>query len=306
MQLYGGIDGGQSSTEAVVADESGRILGRGTAGPADEVNQGPQSTRLRDALEGALHAALAQASLPADAEFASVFAGVSGFDGRVYGQAPVIHAKQFSIVHDAPVAHAAALGGKAGVVVIAGTGSVGFARNGSGSEAMVGGWGYVFGDEGSAFCIARRALSETFRRSDAGEPTDFAPLAMQALGVRSLRALARAFYAETIGRDAIASLAEVVLRLAQNGNQRAANLIAESATALVHLAMRAMERVGMQNPDVAFTGGLLKSATMRELIAQRMRAVLPGAHHVTPKHLPAEGALLLAYRAAGVGEPVLT
>ena len=37
VRLFAGIDGGQSSTVAVVADDAGRILGRGAAGPADEI-----------------------------------------------------------------------------------------------------------------------------------------------------------------------------------------------------------------------------------------------------------------------------
>ena len=53
MTLYAGIDAGQSGTVAVIGDESGRILGRGRAGAADEIGQDAQSTRLRDALRAA-------------------------------------------------------------------------------------------------------------------------------------------------------------------------------------------------------------------------------------------------------------
>ena len=52
--LFAGIDGGQSSTVAAIADETGRVLARGRAGPADEIGEGPSSTRLRDALRAAL------------------------------------------------------------------------------------------------------------------------------------------------------------------------------------------------------------------------------------------------------------
>ena len=49
-EYFAGIDGGQSSTVAIVGDERGKILGRATAGPADEVGASAGSTRLRDAL----------------------------------------------------------------------------------------------------------------------------------------------------------------------------------------------------------------------------------------------------------------
>jgi N-acetylglucosamine kinase-like BadF-type ATPase len=52
--LVAGIDGGQSSTIAVIGDERGRILARGAAGPSDEVGATADSTRLRDALAAAL------------------------------------------------------------------------------------------------------------------------------------------------------------------------------------------------------------------------------------------------------------
>ena len=49
MRYVAGIDGGQSSTTAVIVDESGAVVGRGTAGPADHVDEGPGSSRCADA-----------------------------------------------------------------------------------------------------------------------------------------------------------------------------------------------------------------------------------------------------------------
>ena len=66
MRLFAGIDGGQSSTVAVVADDAGRILGRGAAGAADEIGASKDSTRLRDALQGALAQAVDSARLPVE------------------------------------------------------------------------------------------------------------------------------------------------------------------------------------------------------------------------------------------------
>lgn len=61
-------------------------------------------------------------------------------------------------VNDAEVAHFAVTGG-VGAVVIAGTGSVAFGRNGSGRTARSGGWPVcIFGDEGSGTWIAYQAL----------------------------------------------------------------------------------------------------------------------------------------------------
>ncbi|HKE37033.1 MAG TPA: BadF/BadG/BcrA/BcrD ATPase family protein, partial [Candidatus Baltobacteraceae bacterium] len=122
-----GIDGGQTSTAAVIGDERGRVVGRGVAGPADEVGQGADSTRMHDALSGALRAACKGAGLDAGTHFEAIVAGVSGYEGRVYGKMPQLPAARFVLMHDAPIAHAGALAGEPGVVVIAGTGSVVYA-----------------------------------------------------------------------------------------------------------------------------------------------------------------------------------
>lgn len=292
--LFAGIDGGQSSTTAVIGDDSGRVLARGTAGPADEVAQGPESTRLHDALRGALADALAHAGLPEDSRFASIVAGVSGYDGKVYGKAPDLPAEHFSIVHDTEIAHAGALDGKPGVIVIAGTGSVAYARGERGETALVGGWGYLFGDEGSAFWFARDAIADAARDADACEQNDLGPLILQHFSMPSLRALVRAFYAGEIARTQLASFAPVLIEAAERGNERAAQHVRDGAAALVLLARHAAERAALSAPAVAFVGGLLRSATLSGNVDRWMHELLPSAARVTPVRDAAEGALLLA------------
>ena len=291
--LFAGIDGGQSSTVAVIGDESGAILGRGAAGAADEVGTGPGSTRLRDALALALDAALARARLPGDATFAAIVAGVSGYDGRVYGAQPRLPAERFVLMHDAPIAHAGALGGKPGVVVIAGTGSVVYARDEFGKEATYGGWGYLFGDEGSAFGIAREALSLLMRASDDGEraPRLEIAKACEYFGQSSLRALVHAFSTGTLSRAHIAAWAPYVLvapafrEVVQRGADR---LVALSATACEESSIK----------RVALIGGLFNDERYYEVVASGI-AAQNGAEVLRAKYEPAGGALLLAYREAG-------
>ena len=306
MRFYAGIDGGQSSTAAVIADERGRILARGRGGPADEVAQGADSTRLRDALSAALGDAMRKAQLPHDARFAAVVAGISGYEGTVYGRAPELPADSLTLMHDTPIAHAGALGGEPGVVVIAGTGSVAYAAGGSGESALTGGWGYLFGDEGSAFALARTVVSDAMRAYDAGEESPLGHSALSFFNVPSLRRLARSFYAGSITRTAFAEFAATIVQQAESGDTFALPYVDEAAHALVRIAMQAAQRARMDAPRVAFTGGMLQSALMRERIAHRMGEVLPGAQYVPPLHDAATGALLLAYKAGGVTPPTLS
>jgi glucosamine kinase len=277
--LFAGIDGGQTASMAVIGDET-RILARGAAGPADEIGATPDSTRLRDALEGALANALAAANLPADTQFDAIVAGVSGYDGRVYGQLPRMPAQRFVLLHDAPIAHAGAFRGAPGVVVIAGTGSVAYTLARDGRTRTSGGWGYLFGDEGSAFWIAR-----TFIARATENPALVRPL-LEYFDVANLRALVRAFYVGEISRERLASFAAIALT-----NEE---LVADAARELAKLAASAV----LERPcEIAFVGGLFRNAALGERAYAETRERLPDCTIVEPATDPAEGALILARRA---------
>ncbi len=292
-RYFAGIDGGQSSTAAVVADEAGRVLGRGLAGGADEVGVAPGSTRLRDALQGALAGALAAAGLPPATRFEAVVAGVSGFEGRIYGAAPSFETPRFALMHDGPVAHAGALGGEPGIVAIAGSGSVVYATGSAGAQTL-GGWGYLFGDEGSGFWLVREALAELMRREDDGDRAMAAEAGALCafFGAASMRELARAFYSGGVGRERLASAAPLVLEYA------AFDAIVEAGTRrLAELVARAIAAGAA--PLYACAGGLFASAAYRERAYAALRRRSPGLQVIEPRCDPAVGALLLAYREAG-------
>ena len=306
MKLFAGIDGGQSSTTAVIANEDGRILGRGHGGPADEVGQDASSTRLHDALAEALASASVDAKIDPDSTFESIVAGVSGYEGRVYGKPPALAAKRFQLMHDAPIAHAGAFAGSSGIVVIAGTGSVGYGVNDLGETITLGGWGYLFGDEGSAFAMMRAIISDAAHDSDAGDRNELCAFIVRELGCSSLRELVRAFYTNAISRESLAACAESVVKVAERGGSKAVRYCRDAAYALARLAAHSADRLAMEHPQVAFTGGLMRNGTMRELAAQSLHLVLPSAQSVKPRYDAATGALLLAYKAVGAQLPKLT
>lgn len=291
MRLFAGIDGGQSSTVAVIADDAGRILGRGAAGPADEIGANKDSTRLRDALHGALAQACHSARLPVETNFDAIVAGVSGYNGRVYGRSPELPSAHAVLMHDTPIAHAGALGGGSGVVVIAGTGSVVYGRNDEGWSYTIGGWGFLFGDEGSAFAIARDALALLMRAQDEDDSSYAAAAraACEYFAVPTLRTLVHAFYKGELTRDRLASFASTAMRfdLLRPIAQRGADRLAELVRAAVAAGAPAR---------VAFVGGVFADAGFRERVRDGILAALPRAEIVTPRYEPAYGALLLAYR----------
>ncbi|HEX5274588.1 MAG TPA: BadF/BadG/BcrA/BcrD ATPase family protein [Candidatus Rubrimentiphilum sp.] len=291
--LYVGIDAGQSRTVAAIADETGRELGRGEAGAADEIGQDATSTRLRDALRAAYDKASMVAKLPPESRCARVVAGISGYEGRVYGRVPDLPCGELVLLHDAVIAHAGAFQGGPGVAVIAGTGSVAYGADERGESVTVGGWGYLFGDEGSAFWFARRAIEDAVRDEDAGKKNPFAQTLLRHFGSGSLHALVRSFYAGEITRTALAEFAHAAIERSRSdpGGER---YVQQCAQALADLAVRTMARIGMHAGPLAFLGGMTKSAAMKSAIASAVEEAAPQAKLIEPAGDAVSGALFLA------------
>ncbi|MBV8530122.1 MAG: hypothetical protein JO104_02305 [Candidatus Eremiobacteraeota bacterium] len=296
MSLLAGIDGGQSSTVAVIGDEGGRVLALGTAGPCDEIGVARDSTRLQDALRGALDDASRRANLREGSRFAAIVAGISGYDGRVHGRAPELPSSRVVLMHDTPIAHAGALGGLPGVIVIAGTGSVIYARGADGCSRTLGGWGFLFGDEGSGFRIACDALAMLMRAQDENQSSFDAELqaANEFFGTASLRRLVHAFYKGKITRDRLAAFAPMAMRF-----DAFRALVNGGADRLATLAAAAMH--GGVPPRVAFVGGIFSDAGFRQRVRDGILRARPDAEIVQARYQPAAGALLLAYRELGLG-----
>ncbi len=298
--LYAGIDGGQSSTTAVLGDANGE-LARGSGPPADLVGRPRDPALQAHAIGIALAAARAAAGVSPGERIAMLVAGISGFDrGESVEPDLGAFADRSMVVHDAEIAHAGTLDGSGGIVVIAGTGSVALG-NGASGEAFVraGGWGYFFGDEGSATWIARTALRRAMLREDRGERGELAERALAFFGTFSLRAIQHAFAHGELTRPALASFASEVLACAASGDADARAVCAAAGRELAELAAtvdRRLEPVALRR--VSFTGGLFKDGTFVDAFGTALLDALPHGNLVDPAHDPAGGALLLARRAA--------
>lgn len=300
-----GIDGGQSSTTAVVVDHSGVVRGRGSAGPADHVDEPPGSTKCADACATALARALDAARLARDTRLEAVRIGLSGYDAGFDGAEPALGARSVRLQHDAPIALAGAVQSRPAVVVIAGTGSVAYGEDGAGGSVRVGGWGYLFGDAGSGFAVARDALAHAMAADDRGERSPLGDAALAYFDRRDLRELATAALLRRVSRDKLASFARVVHDAARLGDPAASAIVVEAASALAGLAATAIARldVGDRQVAVAFSGGEFRSDAFVARTRERLAALAPGALAVTPRYDPAVGAALLAFGDADLAVP---
>jgi N-acetylglucosamine kinase-like BadF-type ATPase len=297
-QLFLGVDGGQSSTTAVIGDEAGRLLGTGVAGPCNHVGSADGRSKFLSAMEGCLAAACLEAGLdPRRVRFASACLGFSG--GPADKQALVeemISAERLFVTTDAWIALSGAHCGEPGIIVIAGTGSIAFGRNAQGQTARAGGWGYVFGDEGGAFYIVRQALRAALRAEESwGPATALREALLDATGGASINDVLHRFYTSDFPRERIAALAHLVDQAADAGDEIAYGILEEAAAQLVGLARAVRRQIFLLSGTVpaAYIGGVFRSSIVRESFRRR----IPSGPALHP---PAIGALLEAYRAVNL------
>lgn len=184
--------------------------------------------------------------------------------------------------------------------MISGTGSIAFGRNARGETARTGGWGYIYGDEGSGFDIVRQALRAALRDHEGwGARTALTPALLEATGTDDANEALHLFYTPEWPRSRVASLATVVDRVAQEGDPIASGILRQAAQQLAMLATAARSQLFSEEdqPRITWTGGVFDSETVMDRF--RSLVSLDGEYRA-PEHGPAWGALLLAYRAAGL------
>ncbi len=139
------------------------------------------------------------------------------------------------VTNDAALALYGALKGADGVLVIAGTGSIGYAKVGE-ETFRAGGWGHLLGDKGSGYSIVIDAFMHITRAFDTCHPnTPLVRTVFDALGITQLRELIDFTYKSTKGE--IAALMPIVERLANEGDEECRTILNDAADALADLAI---------------------------------------------------------------------
>jgi len=300
MKYFLGVDGGQSSTTAVIGDESGRVVGMGRGGPSNHVGAEEGRAKFVNAVGACVAAACAQASI--DPRFASACLGFSGGPAdkeSIVGE--ILSSERTLVTHDGLIALSGATAGQPGLITIAGTGSFAFGRNAVGETARAGGWGYVFGDEGGGFFIARQALRAALRFEEGwGPATALRSMFLEATGARDINDLLHRFYTTDFPRPRIAEFSKGVDSAAINGDEVARAILDDAAVQLALIAEAVRQQLFKAGEAVlvAYVGGVFRS----KILLERFRALLErtGNRVMAPIYGPAAGALLEAYRAAGI------
>jgi len=307
QSLLVGLDVGGSSTELLAVTPNARSAPVRLVGPGANLQRvGFEQTVavLQELIEQALRHFPEVSTL-------SVCAGIAGCGRRkdqellarrlqqVLGDGG--RAVQVRVVHDAEIALEAAFEGDSGVVVVAGTGSVILARTLQGRIEVAGGWGYLLGDEGSGFAIARAGLQAVTHAIDGGPSTRLQALLVERFQLSERDAIIHRVYQE---RWPLQQFAPVVLEAAREGDPVARRIVDDQVARLVEQVGWLLQRLGDDvAPRMALAGGLMNEpfyvACLREQLARRW----PDWSVEVQRRRPVEGALQLARRllATGVG-----
>jgi glucosamine kinase len=306
-EIVVGVDAGGSKTRVIVATSDGETLAEIVGGGAA---MAPGNADYCAEIIGTLVTSALMSAEQGDTVPRALYAGVAG-TGREAEQIALQDAlsrrelaEEVVVETDASVALADAFGDRSGVLLIAGTGSIAHGRGPSGMLARCGGWGPVFGDEGSGTWIGRRALSVVAAAHDGREPeTTLTGAILTAAQVNEVEQLIP--WAIAADRETLAALAPSVLAMAMQDDVRANSIVDMAVEELVlHVRSLAVQLFVDDRAafDLALSGGLLhKGSLLRKRLERRLRGAVPGAT-LHPNDVDgARGAMKLALRvAAGV------
>lgn len=295
-----GVDAGGTGTTAwVCSADDQKLRGTGTAGSGNPRSVGFEVAQQNIAT--AIFAAITDAQAEAT-DVAATCLCVAGA-GRPEEQQRLLDwaydqawgQRKVRIATDAEAVIAAGSPDLIGVALICGTGSLVWGRNEAGNIQRAGGWGYLFGDEGSAYWIAAQALSIASQMADGRwKSTELLPILLQAASVTNATELIEFIYGSDNPRQQIASLAPAVFDAALAGESHSADILSLAAEELAEMIDAGCRKLELQRPVLCLTGSVIVHQTeFRQQVIESVKAELQDVYVV--EH-PAAGAIALAAR----------
>ena len=300
-----GIDAGGTKTVCFLADDRGAIQSEGR-GPGANLHTAGE-LGLEKVLHEVMETAIGDHVVTPDA----ICIGMAGVDRE--DEARTVRAimrrlgqrSRIVVVNDALIALVAGAGDAAGIVVIAGTGSIVYGRNAAGEAARAGGWGHMIGDEGSGYWIGREALASVMRAADGrGPSTELSGEILAHFGVSDVSRLPRIVYDREAPRVAVAELGPLVQRIADAGDAVANRILERATDELVLAAGSVASRLEMRGDAFTFllSGGAFRVVPrLVSELERRLGEVAPRAHVHQLDAEPAIGAVRLALAEARGG-----
>jgi N-acetylglucosamine kinase-like BadF-type ATPase len=305
--MFLGVDGGGTKTAFCLLRADGTIAAQAQA---ESIYYFSTGLELVDrVLRAGIADVCATAGIsPSEIEYA--FFGLPTY-GEVSGDVPVLNAIPRAILgHDRYVCDndmvcgwSGSLGAADGINVISGTGSMTYGER-VGHGLRVGGWGELFGDEGSAYWIAVRGLEAFARMSDGRD--EAGPL-LDVLR-RHLDLTADLDLIDVVlnrwhsDRTKVAALSPRVVEAADLGDRVAAAILADAGRELALLVDTTRRRLGYAADEtipVSYSGGTFGARQVLDEFRRQLGELHGGYDLRHPLYSPVIGAALYAAKRAG-------
>ncbi len=335
MDYILGIDGGGTKTVCVLIDTQGEVWARGEAGASNYQTIGINDTfksieaaiintiievrkkidNIRDNIRNnikitAICLGLAGVARIQDRELIESIVADLQISPNLCIEWALDLSQKIIVCHDALIALVGGIGSDVGIVVAAGTGSIVFGQNQQGITKRVGGWGYLLGDEGSAYKIAVTGLQMVMQSYDGRKKsTHLLEVFKKHLALQNMEDLVEVVYRRGWGVKEIAALAIIVDNAALEGDEIANQIIDEAvqelvkATSVVIDSLKFAHYSQVVKPEIndAFeivtVGSVWQSKSkMRERFIQSVTTIYPNARIINPRFEPAYGAALLGLK----------
>ena len=301
LKFYVGIDGGGTYTKAVVVSSNGDLVCSTRGQTINYYSVSFEAARKN------LEAVFDRISEKVDIEKISrVFIGCSALDGyadeettkKLMGRYSHVPADMDSDLYIALYGHTF---GKAGAMVVSGTGSMGISIDKNGKIHTCGGWGYAFGDEGSAYSIAVDGLRHAAKMADGREEkTMLYEKMLHFYGLSDPYSLINKIYADSLDRKEVASFAVVVAECAECGDLVSEKILKNAADELFSLADALISQTDGCSTLAIYGGVLQNNRPVSERFGELMKLSYPEVTVTLPRALPEFGAVAAAMNADGM------
>ncbi|TFB24416.1 hypothetical protein E3U55_02660 [Filobacillus milosensis] len=297
-----GIDGGGTKTKGVMANEKGQILAETTVGATNPNSVSPRD--IEDRLKK-LFRTLKHEDQSSFEQGRFCFAGMSGIGesqddnvlNKVFNKVCASHSIACQLNNDGINALYAGTLGEPGIVQIAGTGAITYGLTQQGEFHRVGGWGYLFDDQGSGYDLGKQALSRVFQAYDGrGKPTILSQLLLDYFSVDEIPELIPKIYTDREARDIIAPISQLVLNAYDSNDEIAHEIVRGAADQFTLNIQTIMDQAFQQEtpPQVALAGGIFnRSDVFIPLIKEKLEPYL----EINRVELePVAGAVIAAFK----------
>jgi len=297
--FYVGIDGGGGSTRFAIINEDNKVIGQltlekginyhlyGIESVYETIKEGINKllekvdVNLKDVKGIGASVSGVDSSRPKDVEiFKNIFSKIANFE-------------KMAISNDAIGALWGATEDGNGIILINGTGSIIYGKNGDRIERF-GGWGYLLDDEGGGYWIATEGIKKILHfRDGLIEKPSFYDEILKYFNIDDPSSFVYIYYQE-FSKRRIAGAAKIVIDAASKGDKVAIEIIERGlrwCTKGIKLLAQRLDMI--EKPTITYSGGLFKSQYYKTVFSNILFEAFEQFELIEPKHSAAVGAALM-------------